>query len=40
MSTKEEWRSVSTRCGEPFAVGQVITTSTGVLEKGELSANN
>ena len=37
MSMREEWRSVSTRCGGPFAVGQVTA---GELQMGELSANN
>ena len=38
MSMREEWRSVSTRCGGPFAVGQV--TAAGELQMEELSANN
>ena len=38
MSMKEGWKSVSTRSGEPFAVGQV--TAAGELQMGELSANN
>ena len=38
MSMKEEWRSVSTRCGEPFAVGQV--TAAGEFQMEELSVNN
>ena len=38
MSTKEGWRSVSTRSGAPFAVGQV--TATGKLQMEELSVNN
>ena len=38
MIMKEEWRFVSTRCGEPFAVGQV--TAAGELQMEELSANN
>ena len=38
MSMREGWRSVSTRSGEPFAVGQV--TAAGELQMGELSANN
>ena len=38
MSMKEEWRSVSTRCGGPFAVDQVTTA--GELQTGELSVNN
>ena len=35
---KEEWRSASTRSGEPFAVGQVTTS--GELQMEELSVNN
>ena len=38
MSMREEWRSVSTKCGGPFAVGQV--TAAGESQMGELSANN
>ena len=38
MSMKEEWRSVSTRCGEVFAVGQV--TAAGESQMEELSVNN
>ena len=38
MSMREEWRSVSTRCGEPFAVGQF--TVAGELQMEELSVNN
>ena len=38
MSTKEGWRSVSTRSGAPFAVGQV--TAAGKLQMEELSVNN
>ena len=39
MSMREGWRSVSTRSGEPFAVGQVYTAA-GELQMEELSANN
>ena len=39
MSMKEEWRSVSTRHGEPFAVGHLVT-ATGALQMEELSVNN
>ena len=39
MSMKEEWRSVSTRCGGPFAVGLPGTTP-GELQMEELSADN
>ena len=39
MNMKEEWRSVSTRCGEPFAVGRPGTAA-GELQMEELSANN
>ena len=35
---KEEWRSVSTRSGGPFAVGQ--DTTSGELQMEELSVNN
>ena len=38
MSMRERWRSVSTRCGEPFAVGHVSTA--GELQMGELFVNN
>ena len=38
MNMKEEWRSVSTRCGELFAVGQV--TAAGESQMEELSVNN
>ena len=38
MSMREEWRSVSTRCGELFAVGHVSTA--GELQMEELSVNN
>ena len=38
MSMREEWRSVSTRCGELFAVGQV--TAAGEFQMEELSVNN
>jgi len=38
MSMREGWRSVSTRSGEPFAVGQVIAA--GELQMEELSVNN
>ena len=45
MSMKEEWRSVSTRSGEPFAVGQsrvtgLLTDTTGELQMEELSVDN
>ena len=42
MSMREEWRSVSTRCGEPFAVGHIDTgtTTTGELQMEELSVGN
>ena len=38
MSMREEWRSVSTRSGGPFAEDQV--TAAGELQMEELSANN
>ena len=38
MSMKEGWKSVSTRSGAPFAVGQV--TAAGKLQMEELSVNN
>ena len=38
MSMREGWRSVSTRSGGPFAVGQV--TAAGELQIEELSVNN
>ena len=39
---KEEWRSVSIRCGGPFAAGPFIgiTDTTGELEMEELSVDN
>ena len=45
MSMKEEWRYVSTRSGEPFAVGHIgtngiITDTTGELQMEELSVDN
>ena len=39
MSMKEEWRSVSTRCGGPFAVAHPGTAA-GELQMEELSADN
>ena len=39
MSMREGWRSVLTRSGEPFAVGQVYTAA-GELQMEELSVNN
>ena len=39
MSMKEEWRSVSTRCGGPFAVGRP-GIAPGELQMEELSADN
>ena len=39
MNMKEEWRSVSTRCGEPFAVGHPGPTA-GESQMEELSVNN
>ena len=38
MNMREEWRSVSTRCGGLFAVGQF--TVAGELQMEELSVNN
>ena len=35
---REEWRSVSTRCGEPFAVDHVSTA--GEFQMEELSVKN
>ena len=42
MSMKEEWRSVSTRCGEPFAVCHIygFTPAPGELQMEELSVGN
>ena len=42
MSMKDEWRSVSTRSGELFAVGHIdgITPTTGELQMEELFADN
>ena len=39
MSMREEWRSVSTRCGGPFAVDHP-GPATGELQMEELSADN
>ena len=39
MSTREEWRSVSIRCGGPFAVGHPGTAA-GELQMEESSVNN
>ena len=39
MNMKEEWRSVSTRCGELFAVGHPGPTA-GESQMEELSVNN
>ena len=42
MSMKEGWRSVSTRCGGPFAMGQpgITGPATGELMMQELSVDN
>ena len=40
MSMREEWRSVSTRCGGPFAEGHPAGTTPGELQMEELSADN
>ena len=43
MSMREEWRSVSTKSGEPFAVGHIdtgIIPATGELQMEELSVDN
>ena len=40
MSMREEWRSVSIRCGEPFAVGHPGTATTGALQMEELCVDN
>ena len=42
MSMKEEWRSVSTSCGEPFAMGQprITGTATGELTMQESSVDS
>lgn len=44
MSMKGEWRSVSTRCGGPFAEGHIDpgggTIITGELQMEELSVDN
>ena len=42
MSMKEEWRSVSTRCGGPFAVCHIygFTPAPGELQMEELSVGN